>query len=95
MTWHLEITSMTARRYLPGESYDQKSKFASALQVQLMDGGKRAFLSAASNNDARGKITKQDWLELRALLHSVGVDLIETSRHGEGKDYDTGPAPLT
>ncbi len=94
MTWHLEVTSMTARRYVEGESYAQKSKFASSIHVQLMDGGKRAFLSAATNNDARGKISRKDWLDLRALLHSIGVELIESSRHGEAKDFDTGPAPL-
>ncbi|KQP39686.1 hypothetical protein ASF44_08115 [Pseudorhodoferax sp. Leaf274] len=86
---------MTARRYLPGESFELRSKFASTVHVQMLDCGQRAFLSAATNNDARGKITKRDWLELREMLHGIGVELIESSRHGEAKDYDTGPAPLS
>ncbi len=94
MTWHLEITSMTARRYLPGDSYEQRNKFASSIHIQLMDGGKRAFLSAATNDESRGKITKRDWLNLRDLLLSIGVELIESSRHDRPKEHDTGMGAL-
>lgn len=94
MTWHLEITSMTARRYLPGDSFEARSDFASVAQVQVL-GGNQAFISGFLNDSGKGSIPKGEWLALRDALAAEGISLVESKRHGKAQSYDTGPAPLT
>lgn len=94
MTWHLEPITLHGRRYVRGGSYAKRSKYATIVTVNLRD-GKRAHLSGMQNDGTQGPISKADWLELRDKLRAeYGVEVIDAERHGEGRDYDTGPAPL-
>lgn len=93
MTWHLETTAMTARRYLPGDSFEARSQFASVAQVQVL-GGNQAFVSAFLNDSAKGEIPRSEWLALRDALRAHGITLVQSERHGQDRGYETGPAPL-
>lgn len=94
MTWHLEITSMTARRYLPGDSFEARSDFASVAQVQVL-GGNKAFISGFLNDSGKGEIPRREWLALRDALRARGIELVRSERKGEPRDFETGPAPLS
>lgn len=94
MTWHIELIVGHARRYLPGESYEARDKFASIVTVQFMN-GRKAYLSGMLNDRSCGPIRPADWLELRDKLRDeFGVEVVSSERHGERRDYDTRPAPL-
>lgn len=94
MTWHAEVIMLTLRRFEAGRSYEARDKFASTATAHIL-GGNRAFICGFLNDGTRGPISRQDWVELRALLREKhGIEKIETERHEERKDYDTGPAPL-
>lgn len=84
---------MTARRYLPGDSFEARSAFASVAHVQIL-GGNKAFVSAFLNDDSKGEIPRSEWLALRDALREHGIDLIESERRAKPRAYDTGPAPL-
>lgn len=94
MTWHLEPTQLHGRRYVRGESFAQRDKYATIVTVQILNGTK-AHLSGMLNDGTRGPISKADWVELRDKLRAeYGVEVIDTERHGQDRGYETGPAPL-
>lgn len=95
MTWHLETTSLTARRYLPGQSFEARDQFASVAYIQVMDCGRKAYISAFLNDGSKGPIPPREFLALREELQAQGIELVGSSRHGKDKDYETAPAPLT
>ena len=38
MPWHAEVLALTLRRFVPGESYDARDKFASVATAQVLNG---------------------------------------------------------
>ncbi|PZP97496.1 MAG: hypothetical protein DI587_17000 [Variovorax paradoxus] len=95
MAWHLEVTSITARRYLPGHSAEARDQFASVAYIQVMDLGQKTYVSAFLNDGSKGSISPSEMLELKEALAALGVKVASSSRRGKDKDYQTGPAPLT
>lgn len=94
MTWHFEVLAVNGRRFKDGESYENRDPFASILTIQFKN-QREAYISGMLNDSGRGAIRGRDWLELRdRLREAFGVELIETERHSEHKEYPTGPAPL-
>jgi hypothetical protein len=94
MTWHFEILAVNGRRYLDGDSYENRDEFATTVTVQFRN-QKTAYLSCMLNDGTKGRVRSRDWLELRdALYRQFGVELIETERHSEQREYATRPAPL-
>ncbi|HVR49814.1 MAG TPA: hypothetical protein VMS38_08750 [Pseudorhodoferax sp.] len=92
MTWHLEITALTARRYLPGDSYEARSRFVSVAYLQVTGDG-RVYLSAALNHDA-GEIPPDEWLALRKGLRALGINVVDSERHGKPRSYEIGKKAL-
>ena len=93
MTWHIEITALTARRYLPGDSHEARSRFVTVAYMQVTGDG-RVYMSAVLNNDEAGPIPPDEWLALREEPRALGIDLVDSERKGKPRSYETGPAPL-
>lgn len=94
MAWHAEPITLTLRRFEPGESYEQRDKFAAVATAQIL-GGKRAYISGFLADGTRAPISKRDWLDLGVLLRDkFGIQKIESERHATDKTFDTQPAPL-
>jgi hypothetical protein len=95
MTWHAEVITLTLRRYVDGQSYEARSKFASVATAQLL-GGKRAFISGFLNDGTLGPISRQDWADLVTLLRDqFGIERVTSERRSAPREYDTGAAPLS
>lgn len=95
MTWHLEPTSLHGRRYIRGESFEARDKYATIVSVQILN-GTTAYLSGMLNDNSRGPIRKEDFAELSNMLRDrYGIKIVHMERHGAAKAHDTGPAPLT
>jgi hypothetical protein len=92
MPWHAEPITITLRRYHPGETFENRDRFAAVATAQLL-GGKRAFVSGFLSDGS--KISKADWIDLGVLMRTqFGIEKIETERHTRPKEFDTGPMPL-
>lgn len=94
MTWHLDPITLHGRRYVAGESFEARDRYATIVTVQIM--GKVAYLSGMRNDTEQGPVTKEDFEELGRLLRSeYGVEVIHAERRSKPREYQTGPAPLT
>lgn len=94
MTWHLEPTSLHGRRYVKGESYDARDRYATIVTIDILN-GTTAYLSGMLNDNSRGPIRKEDFAELSAMLRDqYGIKVVHMERHGVEKVHDTLPSPL-
>lgn len=94
MPWHAEVLALTLRRFVPGESYNARDKFASVATAQVLNGS-HAYISGFLNDGTRGPIHRHDWRDMaRVLRLEHGILLIDSERHGADKSYDTGLGDL-
>ena len=94
MSWHFEVLTINARRFLEGQSYWDRDPFASILTLQFKN-QKEAYISGLLNDSVRGPIARADWRELRDDLRRVySVDLITGEHNRDPLSIPTGPAPL-
>lgn len=94
MTWHLEPITLHARRYVAGESFEARDKYATIVTVQILNGS-MAYLSGMLSDGERSPIRKEDIEELGAMLRSrYDIKVIHAERRSKAREYDTSPAPL-
>lgn len=94
MTWHLEPITLHGRRYVSGESFEARDRYATIVTVQILN-GTMAYLSGMLTDGKRGPIRKEDLEELGAMLRQqFGIKVIHAERRAAAREYDTGPAPL-
>lgn len=90
MSWHDTPIVVQLRRYVGENSYEARSPFASIVTAQLLSGG-RAHVCGFLNDGESGPVSKEDLLEIAALLRTkYGVTHIDTERHAKPRTYTTG-----
>lgn len=94
MTWHLEPITLHARRYVEGESFEARDKYATIVTVQILNGS-MAYLSGMLSDGERITIRKEDIAQLGEMLRlQYGILVIHAERRSQAREYDTSPAPL-
>lgn len=91
MSWHFEILTVNARRFKPGESYENRDEFASILTIQF-ENQKRAYISGLLNDGTKGPIHRSDYRDLRDGLRTMfGVELMEGEHSRQPLSIETKP----
>lgn len=86
--WHLQVTSLTARLYRDGTSFDNFDPYVATAQVELM-GDSTCFMHTMLRTEGDGGLTKRQFARLGAILNEkYGITKILGIRHGKLVEYD-------
>lgn len=87
--WHLQVTSLTARLYRDGTSYDNYDPYVATAQVELMGDG-TCFMHTMLRTEGDGSLTKRQFLRLGEILYKqYGITKVLAIRKGKMVEYDT------